>query len=256
MTKWLASVQSLEEAKTLLPTLPDILDIKNPSQGALGALGIMSVAQIVGLISKRCQTSATIGDLPMQATLINPAMEAMATSGVDYVKVGLFPDLDLMGCIEAMATTIEKLPVPVIAVLFADKMPDQNVISVLKQSGFQGVMVDTAIKDGRHLRDHWDQQQINAFINEAEQYDMLCGLAGALRYEDIAELKFLGADYLGFRSALCQNRERTTQLQADLAVQIQQAMHSAAGQKAELGCSKKANSSSVDGLFNTALRCG
>ena len=67
MTKWLASIQSLDEAKALIPTLPDILDIKNPSEGALGALNVVSVASIVDLIANRCLTSATIGDLPMQA---------------------------------------------------------------------------------------------------------------------------------------------------------------------------------------------
>jgi uncharacterized protein (UPF0264 family) len=224
MTKWLASVQSLEEAQTLLPVLPDILDIKNPSKGALGALDIITVASIVRLVSKHCQTSATIGDLPMQAGLINPAMVAMAASGVDYVKVGIFPDQNLMDCLEGMANTLEQLSVPVIAVLFVDKMPSQDVIPQLKQSGFNGVMVDTAIKDGRHLLDHWDEEQLSDFINEANHYDLLCGLAGALRYEDIAELQFLGADYLGFRSALCHNRERTSLLQANLALQIQQAM--------------------------------
>jgi uncharacterized protein (UPF0264 family) len=160
----------------------------------------------------------------MQADLINPAMLAMATSGVDYVKVGLFPDSQLAGCIEAMATTIQQLTVPVIAVLFVDKMPSQNIMPILKQAGFQGVMVDTAIKDGRHLLAHWNGQQLSKFINEAEHYDLLCGLAGALRHEDIADLQCLGADYLGFRSALCQNRVRTTQLQVDLAAKIQQAM--------------------------------
>lgn len=252
MTKWLASVQSLEEAQTLLPALPDILDIKNPSEGALGAVDIMAVADIVSLVSQHCQTSATIGDLPMQAGLINPAMVEMATSGVDYVKVGFFPDRQLVECIKAMAGTIKQLSVPVIAVLFADKMPSQHVMPVLKQSGFQGVMIDTAIKDGRHLLDHWDDQQISGFINEADQYGMLCGLAGALRYEDIAELQFLGADYLGFRSALCQNRERTTSLQLNLATQIQQAILSAGSKKAELACCKKVSLSFVDSLLNTA----
>ncbi len=224
MTKWLASVQSLQEAQTLLPVLPDILDIKNPSQGALGALDIITIAQIVRLVSTHCQTSATIGDLPMQADILNPAISAMATSGVDYVKVGLFPDPNLTKCIAAMANTIQQLSVPVIAVLFADQMPEQAVMALLKESGFEGVMVDTAIKDGRHLQHYWGLQQLRAFINEAEHYGLLCGLAGALRYEDIADLQCLGADYLGFRSALCQNRKRTNTLQVDLALQIQQAM--------------------------------
>ena len=64
-------------------------------------------------------------------------------------------------------------------------------------------------------------------------------LAGALRYEDIAELQFLGADYLGFRSALCQNGERTTLLQANLAAQIQQAMLGDVGLKGRVSLLQK-----------------
>ena len=224
MTKWLASIQSLDEAKALIPTLPDILDIKNPSEGALGALNVVSVASIVDLIANRCLTSATIGDLPMQAEIINPAMEAMAGSGVDYVKVGLFPDQNLMDCLAEMATTIQQLPVPVIAVVFADSMPNQNMVPRLKHYGFTGVMVDTARKDGRHLLEHWPITQLCEFIDKVKQQDMLCGLAGALRYEDVRELQCLGADYLGFRSALCLNHQRTARIQPSLAMQIQQAI--------------------------------
>ena len=42
--------------------------------------------------------------------------------------------------------------------------------------------------------------------------------------EDIEILKPLQADYLGFRSALCQQRQSTSTLLAELAQQIQQAV--------------------------------
>ncbi len=91
MTKWLASVQSIEEAKTLIPSLPDILDIKNPLEGALGALDITTVASIVGLVSKQCQTSATIGDLPMKAELINLAVRSNGSIGSGLCESRYFP---------------------------------------------------------------------------------------------------------------------------------------------------------------------
>ncbi len=222
MSKWLASVQSLEEAKILLPVLPDILDMKNPSQGALGALSVENVSEIVSLINGRCQTSATIGDLPMQTKLIKPAMFKMASSGVDYVKIGLFPDDNLQQCITELADTVKNLSTPVIAVIFADRSPDENCLPLLKASGFYGVMVDTAIKNGQHLLEHWDLEKLEQFIAAAKQQDLLCGLAGALRLEDITVLRPLAADYLGFRSALCSQRQRTSSLQIDLAKQLQQ----------------------------------
>jgi len=221
MTKWLASVQSLAEAQTLLPALPDILDMKDPSKGALGALNVEIVTEIVALINGRCQTSATIGDLPMQADIISSAMNAMARSGVDYVKIGLFPDEGLVQCITDLKSTVEALDIPVIAVMFADKALKVDVVSLLKESGFHGVMVDTAIKNGQHLLDHWDSSELKAFVSSVNQKNMLCGLAGALRVENIETLKSLNADYLGFRSALCNQQQRTSKLQLSLAEQVQ-----------------------------------
>lgn len=221
MTKWLASVQSLEEAQVLLPALPDILDMKDPSKGALGALSVGLVAEIVKMINGRCLTSATIGDLPMNASIIKSAIVDMASSGVDYVKIGLFPDEDLINCIIALEDTVKTLKVPVIAVIFADKQPEGDVISVLNESGFKGVMVDTAVKNGQHLLNHWNELTLASFVRTTHQNNMLCGLAGALRIEDIDRLQPLGADYLGFRSALCNQHKRTSRLQLSLAEQVQ-----------------------------------
>ncbi len=225
MTKWLASVQSIGEVQTLLRNLPDILDMKDPARGALGALSVGEVSNIVDLVAGHCQTSATVGDLPMDAKLITQAIHEMASSGVDYVKVGLFPDRHLAECLIEMSQMIRQLDVPVIAVLFADKMPEKDVLPLLKSSGFSGVMVDTASKNGQHLLDHWDELRLSEFVETAREYDLLCGLAGALRFEDITMLQAIGADYLGFRSALCQHRQRTSVLEPYLAEQIHNAIH-------------------------------
>lgn len=224
MSKWLASVQSLEEAAILLPVLPDILDMKNPSQGALGALSVATVSQIVAMINGRCRTSATIGDLVMEAKVIQPAMTKMASSGVDYVKIGVFPDNNLQSCLMELAEAVQKLATPVIAVIFADKPPTQDYLPLLKAAGFHGVMVDTAIKNGQHLLDHWNLAKLEAFVSESKKHHLLCGLAGALRHQDIKVLAPLNPDYLGFRSALCVQRQRTSGLQINLATQIQQAL--------------------------------
>ncbi|OUR65679.1 hypothetical protein A9Q79_01415 [Methylophaga sp. 42_25_T18] len=224
MCKWLASVQSLEEAQTLLPVLPDIMDMKNPSQGALGALDVEIVGEIVELIDGRCKTSATIGDLPMNAERIAPAMIDMATSNVDFVKIGIFPDADLAACISGLAKTVKQLSTPVIAVLFADNMPAVDCVPLLKAAGFAGVMIDTAFKNGQHLQEHWREGKLIEFVRTTKHHELLCGLAGALRIEDIETLKPMGADYLGFRSALCQQRQRSSTLTLELAKQIQQAI--------------------------------
>ena len=224
MTKWLASIQSLQEAQTILNNLPDILDLKDPSKGALGALTIENVAEIVQFIDKRCLVSATIGDLPMDAQLISKAILAMNTTAVDYIKIGLFPDSNLTQCLTELANTVQQVNTPIIAVLFADQHYDSEYLHLLSSSRFKGVMVDTAIKDGKSLLDHWQLTQLKNFVNTAQQHHLLCGLAGALHQDDIPKLKLLGADYLGFRSALCQQHIRNKNLDPILLQQVRTAI--------------------------------
>lgn len=228
MTKWLASVQSVTEAQALINNLPDILDIKNPAQGALGALPVEQVKEIVNLAKGQCLTSATVGDLVMDAEIISHALISMAASGVDYLKVGLFPDDDLANCLLALNMTISQLAVPVIAVIFADKMPSPNDLTLIKQAGFAGVMIDTAEKNGKHLLQHWTKDQLTEFVRTARSHNLLCGLAGSLRYEDIADLKAFQADYLGFRSALCRHSQRREAIDVALVERVRTAIKTAA----------------------------
>jgi uncharacterized protein (UPF0264 family) len=225
MTKWLASVQSLDEAQALESCLPDILDLKNPSSGALGALPLTTVSAVVNWLDGRCLSSATVGDLPMQADKIAKAIVAMAETGVDYVKVGLFAAASLRKCLNGLTPTLTAIEAPVIAVLFADEDVDLDVLPLIQQVGFSGVMVDTAIKNGQSLLTHWSQDRLRDFVSQARQLNLLCGLAGSLRIDDIDTLEPLGADYLGFRSALCDQQQRTRGLQAAQARSVQQRLH-------------------------------
>lgn len=210
--RWLASVQSLSEAKQLNDYLPDLLDMKNPAEGALGALPVATVKQIVNWLAGRCQSSATIGDLPMQAALIQTALLEMQQTGVDYLKVGLFNDTGLADCLRDLQAFLQQFNTPVIAVLFADQQYCKSVLTNVLDCGFSGVMLDTANKNGQHLLDHQTPEQLQLFVNSVKSRQRLCGLAGALRIEDIAILKPLSADYLGFRSALCPQRQRQQDL--------------------------------------------
>src|SRR5699024_5454690 len=148
--RWLASVRNLEEASWLLAEPPDIIDLKEPRQGSLGALPFATVRQAVTLIKGRCQTSATIGDLPMNPAQICQAVEEMAATGVDYVKIGLFPDDEIADCLMALQPLVLQ-GISLVGVMFADQCPDFSWIRLMRQVGFKGVMLDTATKDGRGL---------------------------------------------------------------------------------------------------------
>jgi uncharacterized protein (UPF0264 family) len=213
MTGVLASVNSHEEAQLILETAVDIIDLKQPKQGALGALSIDTVKAIVNEVNHKKPVSATVGDLPMQAELVFNAVNAMAETGVDYIKIGFFPGGDWQGTLAKLSEISQKNQL--IAVLFADTAPDLRTIESLKQAGFYGVMLDTMDKSKGSLSQVMTDSEIKNFVGITKSAQLLCGLAGSLKQQDIAELLKLNADYLGFRGALCKKHNRTAELDID-----------------------------------------
>jgi len=223
MTGMLASVNSVEEALQALSANVDIVDLKQPALGALGALETDLVKNIVDAIGGRCPVSATVGDLPMQPEIVYQAVKAMAETGVDYIKIGFFPGGDWQGTLEKLAALTQQ-NLALIAVLFADTQPDFAVIDSLKNVGFKGVMLDTMNKKNGSLTQVMTKIDIAQFVRLAKDRSMLCGLAGSLRLDDIAELMPYQPNYLGFRGALCLDHNRTAQLNRSSIMQIKQAI--------------------------------
>jgi uncharacterized protein (UPF0264 family) len=223
MTGMLASVNSLTEALLVLSAKVDIIDLKQPALGALGALNTDAVKQIVAGINGRCPVSATIGDLPMQPDPVFNAVKAMAETGVDYIKIGFFPGDDWQGTVMKLSALTEQ-NIALIAVLFADTQPDLAIMDILKDAGFTGVMLDTMNKQKGSLTELMAKMEIAQFVRQAKDRQLLCGLAGSLKVEDIPELMPYKADYLGFRGALCQQHNRVGQLNKQAVMQIKSAI--------------------------------
>ena len=226
MTGMLASVNSIAEALLVLSLEVDIIDLKQPKLGALGALELVDVKQIVAAIAGRRPVSATIGDLPMQPEVIFNAVQLMAQTGVDYIKIGFFPGDDWLGTLKKLSESTSQKQA-LIAVLFADTQPDLTIMTTLKASGFVGVMLDTMDKQQGSLTQVMAAEQIAQFVSQANNLQLLCGLAGSLRLTDITELIAYHPDYLGFRGALCQEHNRVGQLSQRAVRTIKQAMQAA-----------------------------
>jgi uncharacterized protein (UPF0264 family) len=223
MTGMLASVNSVAEALLVLSAEADIIDLKQPALGALGALDSDAVRQIVAGIDGRCPVSATIGDLPMQPDPVFNAVKAMTETGVDYIKIGFFPGDDWQGTVKKLSALTEQ-NIALIAVLFADTQPDLAIMGMLKDAGFTGIMLDTMNKQKGSLTELMPKMEIAQFVTQAKSRQLLCGLAGSLKVEDIPDLMPYKADYLGFRGALCQNHNRAGQLNKQAVLQIKHAI--------------------------------
>jgi (5-formylfuran-3-yl)methyl phosphate synthase len=207
----LASVATQGEVAQALALGADLIDLKDPGRGALGAWPLDAISAAVRLVGGRVPVSATIGDLPMRPELLAQAVERTAGTGVDIVKVGFFPGDDRAGCIEALGALATR-GVRLVAVLFADRHPDLDLLPALAAAGFHGVMLDTADKRAGGLRNHLDDDALHRFVRRARNAGLLTGLAGSLELQDVAPLAALAPDYLGFRGALCRGAERTAGL--------------------------------------------
>lgn len=223
MTRMLASVKNLVEAESILKANVDIIDLKQPEFGALGALPVELVAEIVTKIDKRCFISATVGDLPMDANVIFNTVFTMAKTDVNFVKIGFFPEGDWYSIIQKLSDLTNDYQL--IAVLFADTNPDFSVLSALKKARFSGVMLDTLNKKHGSLTDVMSQETISNFVKLAKKEQLVCGLAGSLRLENIAQLLLHNPDYLGFRGALCSQNKREDDLNLAQAQIIRQHIH-------------------------------
>lgn len=212
MTGMLASVRNLEEAKLVYQGGADIIDLKEPNEGALGAVPLTEIHRVVDDLWEKCVVSATIGDLPADTTKINEKVTQTAETGVDYVKVGIFSERHIESCLPNLIHCTNK-GISIIAVFFADMEFDVDLaIKAAADARLKGVMLDTARKGSGSLLTHKNIMQLEYFINRAKQNNLLTGLAGSLTSEDIPILLKASPDYVGFRTALCNNKLRTGSL--------------------------------------------
>ena len=210
MTRVLASVRSASEAALALAGGADLIDAKDPSRGALGALEPQAIREIVAAVGGARPVSATAGDLPLDPRVIISAVERIAETGADLVKIGFFAGAERTACLPPLEPIAHRHPL--VAVLFADQDPDLELIARLAGAGFVGVMLDTADKTRGSLTAQAAPALLSEFVIQARRHGLLAGLAGSLGPAEVAELLPLGADYLGFRSALCADGDRRGEL--------------------------------------------
>jgi uncharacterized protein (UPF0264 family) len=210
VTLFLASVRHVEEAELAIGAGADIVDLKDPGTGALGALPPDTIAACVRHVAGRAPISATIGDLPLEANMVRAAVLATAALGVDYVKLGLFPGGDAERCLKRLAADTVQLRL--ILVLFADALPEFDVIGLAARIGAHGVMFDTMGKSAGSLPDHMSFMGLADCIASAKAEGLIVGLAGSLKARHVPSLVALAPDLLGFRGALCHHGDRAEPL--------------------------------------------
>lgn len=214
-TRFLASVTSVAEARVATRAGADIIDCKDPATGALGALPRDTVRAVCGALAGRVPVSATIGDIFDDAQAAVCAAEAMAATGVDFVKVGLVPGAPSVATIGRLGE-LGLGEARLVGVLLADMGAEPQAIELslraMSRARFAGVMLDTAGKGSGSLIDHMPIDALRRFVTSAREHGLFAGLAGALRLPHVTLLLSIEPDLLGFRGALCHGSERMSAL--------------------------------------------
>jgi (5-formylfuran-3-yl)methyl phosphate synthase len=203
MTALLASVRSSEEAIDAAQAGAELIDLKEPGAGALGGVSIDEITRIVDTLRARYPVkpiSATIGDVPTDALdEIAARVIEVSQAGVDYVKVGVMPGPAARRCL----IELSNLPAAVMPVLLCDEGIDVELANFAAERGFAGIVFDTALKDGRTLFDCVAMDTLKACLSAAGARGGMTGLAGSLGWAQLAQIRELAPDIVGFRTALC-----------------------------------------------------
>jgi len=218
MTKFLASVDGIQEAEIALAGGADIIDLKNPQDGALGAVSPKVIRETVAFVAGRRPVSAVCGNLPMEPGTVRAVAEEIAATKVDFLKIGFLSEREAAICARTVAPLSGR--VRLVAVLFADKEPDFGLLPVLAESGFHGAMLDTAAKGKGGLLDHLPLSRIARFVDQANSLGLMTGLSGSLGVQDVSRLLPFQPDFLGFRGALCGRSQRSATIDPEAVGQI------------------------------------
>jgi uncharacterized protein (UPF0264 family) len=216
--KVLISPQNTVEALICLSAGVEIVDVKNPSEGSLGANFPWVIQEIKNHTQGRALLSATLGDVPFKPGTISQAALGAVVAGADYIKVGLYgiktpsETYALMAAVKR-AADMAKREVTVVACAYADAsrigaISPLEAIAPTKEAGCDGIMIDTAIKDGKSIFAHQDAESLKEFVGRASALGLLTALAGSITKEHLGELALIRPDIIGVRGAVCESRDR------------------------------------------------
>lgn len=237
MSRLLVSVRNLAEAQLAVDAGVDLLDLKEPTRGALGAVDPSVVAEVVDYVADRVPVSMALGEL---LDLPTDAAPSLAISRrLAYVKVGLARCAAQPDWLPKFVALSNSLPneTSLVAVVYADAASVgapgvDEVLEAAAAARCSAVLVDTAIKDGRSLLDHWSPAVVRRFIAELSNRRLMSVVGGSLNGATIAQVASLGPDYVAVRGAVCRG-ERTGAVDAEKLREVRAALNASGSGRLE-----------------------
>jgi (5-formylfuran-3-yl)methyl phosphate synthase len=231
----LVSVRSAAEVQPALSGGADIIDAKEPSRGSLGAVSPEKLIQILDRIPPHVGLSIALGDLttPHEVFRAITSLPHFARRAPTYLKLG-FAGVSSAERVRALLATAraasqrQMVSPHIIAVGYADAeaagtINPELVSRAAASAGAAGVLLDTHLKDGRHLLSWMELAVLTALLAQARAAGLLTAVAGGLEPKHLRAVSAARPDVVGFRGAACVggrggqvSRQRVLQLQRAL----------------------------------------
>ena len=195
-----------------------IIDVKNPNEGPLGANFPWIIRRIKQVTPANIEVSCTLGEAPNAPGSMALASLGAASTGVDYIKAGLYGLKTPEKAVYLIRNVIKAAKeynsaIKVVTSGYADAARVSTVDPLLvpkiaHEAQADVAMLDTAIKDGKTLFTFLTKPQLQQFVEAAHSYGLKAALAGSLHKEDLPAVYALGADIAGVRGAACTLSDR------------------------------------------------
>ncbi|MHC1626233.1 MAG: (5-formylfuran-3-yl)methyl phosphate synthase [Methanoculleaceae archaeon] len=217
----LVSPRSVDEARNALAA--DIIDVKRPAEGSLGA-NFPWVIRAVKEIAGNKPVSAAIGDFDHRPGSASLSAYGAASSGADYIKVGLMLNgiREAREVVDAVTRAVkDEFPsTKVVIAAYGDyqrlgTISPMDITDITADAGADVAMIDTGIKDGKSLLEFMTEEDLIRFVEQNRGHDLKTALAGSLRFEDIEVMHRIGPDIIGVRGMVC-GGDRNGTIQPDL----------------------------------------
>ncbi len=230
MVKVLVSPKDLEEAEEAIRGGASIIDVKNPSEGSLGANFPWVIRDVAVLVKKHGrEMSATIGDFDFKPGTASLAALGAAYSGADYIKVGLYSFSDWKRAVLFIKKIVRAVKdydseKKVVIACYADfvRVNSLNPLELplwAEGTDADGLMIDTAIKDGKSTFEFMELDDMRSFIENSRERGFFTALAGSIGWMHLPAIRKLSPDIIGVRTMVCENG-RDSSIKAELVARL------------------------------------
>ncbi|MFL2869809.1 MAG: (5-formylfuran-3-yl)methyl phosphate synthase [Pirellulaceae bacterium] len=206
MTELLVSIRSADELAVLPENSVAIVDVKEPAAGSLGPASADQWRLIATQIDDEADLSLALGEL----STLDQSIIGQIPNRARFAKIGLagMADAPWSQSWLELRSALHESRTELVLVVYADselcQAPSPDLLLQFAiENQCETVLVDTFVKNGQSLFDHWSDDQIKAWVSKLHEHGIVSVLAGSLSQEGIESLQDLNVDYVAVRGAVC-----------------------------------------------------